>query len=206
MTLTPTRTPYESELSAIVKNFTAVTLRGTTIYSKVRYVGLAGTAIMFGVGAFLVVAPGKGGEPLINRSLVGGTISMVIAWMAWVITIRPRLVMYGDTIRIRNWVTETVVPYGHITGVNIENGLTFTLKNGSEIRARVVGTSIVGELAGYPSAQLVRRHIQPLLSSGAHPEGGEVRETFSLSLKVPLIVAGLHVLLYGCMRYIFPMS
>ncbi|MFI1592142.1 hypothetical protein ACH4WW_30040 [Streptomyces halstedii] len=189
-----------------MKNFTAVTLKGKKIYSKVRYLGLAGTAVMFWVGAYIVMVPGNGGEPLSHRSFVGGAISVAIAWLAWVITIRPQVVMCDEAIMVRNWVTETIVPYGQIARISIGGGLTFILKDGSELRGRVVSPSIVGELAGYPSAKLVRRHIQPLLSSSEHREGEEVRETYSLSLRVPLIVAGLHVLMYGCTRYIFHIS
>ncbi|MER5629858.1 hypothetical protein [Streptomyces nitrosporeus] len=180
-----------------MKSFTAVTRKGRKFYSKVRYLGLAASAAMFGVGVFLAVVPGNGGEPLLNRSIVGGTLSVTIAWLAWVVAVRPQVVLCDESVKVRNWVTESVVPYGWVAGVDVRNGLVFELKDGSRIRGRVVGSSLVGQFAGYPSAKLIRREIQPLLG-GDEAGGGEgVGERFSLSLKVPLVVAGLHVLLYG---------
>ncbi|MGW0777021.1 hypothetical protein ACWD01_25945 [Streptomyces sp. NPDC002835] len=72
-----------------LKNFTAVPQSGNDFYSKVRYFGLASSAVMFGVGVFLAASPGNGGESLLRRSIVGGLIGAGITWLAWIITVRP---------------------------------------------------------------------------------------------------------------------
>ncbi|MFD7427775.1 hypothetical protein ACFV6Z_12030 [Streptomyces sp. NPDC059818] len=201
----PPTDPRERALN-ILNNFTAVTQKGIKFYSKVRYLGLAATVAMSGVGAFVALVPGKVEESLINRSLTGGTLSVTIAWMAWVLAVRPQITLSEKSIKVRNWVTESVIPYGQINRVSVSNGLTFKLRDGSEIRGRVVGTSMIGQLVGYPSAKLIRREILPFMSS-ADPHGNErILQTFSLSLRVPLVVAALHTLLYGFSKYIFQMS
>ncbi|MFG3406901.1 hypothetical protein [Streptomyces sp. NPDC048142] len=185
------------------RNVTAVTRKGNEFYSKVRYLGLAGSAAMFACGVFLAASPGGSGEPLINRSMVGGAISAAIAWLAWVLTYRPRIYLLGESIAVRNWFTETVIPYRCIARVRTGGGLTLELRGGYEIRACVVGKSPAGEWCGYPSAKKIKRSILPLLGQGGMDSGGEIREKLSLSLKVPVLVAGLHGVCYFALKYIF---
>ncbi|MEU3227539.1 hypothetical protein ABZ695_30815 [Streptomyces sp. NPDC006976] len=189
-----------------MNKFTAVTQRGRTFHSKVRYLGLTATVAMLGAGASLAIVPGKVEESLINRSLTGGTISVTIAWMAWVLTVRPQVTLSDESVTVRNFVTESVIPYGQINRVSVSDGLTFKLRDGSEIKGRVVGTSMIGQLAGYPSAKLLRCKILPFMSSADPHESERIVQAFSFSLRVPLIVAALHALLYGSLRYIFHMS
>jgi hypothetical protein len=189
-----------------LKNFTAVTQSGNDFYSKVRYFGLASSAVMFGVGVFLAASPGNGGEPLLRRSIVGGLISAGITWLAWIIAVRPRVTLSSDSIVVRNWITETVIPYCHIARVQTNTGLVFELKGGYEIKGRVVGSSLIGQFWGYPSAKRIKRAVQPFLGSEETLGECEVQERFSISLQVPLIMIVLHVLCYGILKYIFHVS
>ncbi len=131
---------------------------------------------------------------------------MTIAWMAWILTVRPQVTLSDESIKVRNFVTESIIPYGQIKRVGVSNGLTFKLRDGREIKGRVVSNSMLGQLAGYPSAKLLKRKILPFVSSANPRENEGIVQTFSLSLKVPLTVAALHALLYGSLRYIFHMS
>ncbi|MFC8536775.1 hypothetical protein ACFUJY_23035 [Streptomyces sp. NPDC057249] len=190
----------------ILSNFTAVTQKGGQFYSKVRYLGLAAAGAMFGTGIYVALVPGKVEESLINRSLTGATISVTIAWVAWVTAVRPQVKLTEMSIIVRNWVTESVIPYQHIARVNVSNGLTFELTDGSKIKGRVVSASIVGQMAGYPSAKLIRNEILPFLRDEHSDGNGSIRQTFTLSPSVPLIILALHGLLYGALRYIFHAS
>ncbi|MCK8434047.1 PH domain-containing protein [Streptomyces sp. D2-8] len=190
----------------MVKSFTAVTQKGNEFYSKVRYFGLGASIAMSGVGVFIATSKGNSGEPLLNRSIVGGLISTAITWLAWVLTVRPRVTLSSDSVKVRNWITETVVPYCYIARVRTNDGLVFELKDGSELRGCVVGNSLIGQFGGYPSAKRIRRAIQPFLGSEESLEGERMQEKFSLSLQVPLIIIMLHALCYGILKYIFHVS
>lgn len=137
---------------------------------------------------------------------MGGLISTAIAWIAWVVAVRPRVVLSENSVEVRNWVTETVIPYCRITRVRTNDGLVFELKDGTELRGRVVGASIIGQFGGYPSAKRLRRAIQPFLGSGELLEGVEVREKISLSLSIPFIIMVLHAFCYGILKFIFHVS
>jgi hypothetical protein len=69
-----------------------------------------------------------------------------------------------------------------------------------------VGTSLIGQFWGYPSAKRIKRAVQPFLGSEETLGEGEVQERFSISLQVPLIMIVLHVLCYGILKYIFHVS
>ncbi|MFH9294007.1 PH domain-containing protein [Streptomyces sp. NPDC017520] len=185
------------------RDVTAVTQKGNEFYSKVRYFGWAASAAMFAGGVFLAASPGGGGEPLINRSMVGGLVSVAVAWLSWVLTYRPRVFLLSESITVRNWFTETVIPYGRIARVRTSGGLTLELKDGYEVRVCVVGKSPLGEMSGYPSAKKIKRSILPFLAEAELVPSGAVREKVSLSLKVPAIVAGLHGACYFALKYLF---
>ncbi|MFF5333653.1 hypothetical protein [Streptomyces sp. NPDC013181] len=132
--------------------------------------------------------------------------SVTVAWMAWVIAVRPQVTLTDRAITVRNWVTESVIPYRCITRVGVSNGLTFELADGSKIKGRVVSPSLIGQIAGYPSAKLIRNETRPFLGGERIDENEGVRQTFTLSLSVPLTVLTFHALLYGFLRYILHAS
>jgi hypothetical protein len=108
--------------------------------------------------------------------MVGIAVVSALLWGIWVASCQSKVVIGPGGITVDSLFLRRFIPWDQFTGINADGGLSFELKDGTEISTISHGGSLLGAVTGYRGLQRVRNQMLAACAKyrSTQPDGGQV--------------------------------
>lgn len=141
-------------------------------------------------------------DPGVDHSLAGRVVASLVlstmAWFGWRVMVYPAVLVGDTTVIVRNPVVEYVIPFPALTGVRVEDGLSFGVFDGRTVDSWAFSGSLLGSLTGSRSAEGARRAVDSArLNSPGSRTWLPARHYTTQLIGLPLLWVAVSVIAWG---------